>query len=158
MHRRKLTRHTLKGFLLKAYVLFIQASGDPHSGKISFYLLHPSALENVVICLASVVFRIYNWMRLESKSWVLLCLVCFSSLTNKLFAAVSFPVTLDFFSSMVGSFYRWHVGPVEVASPPWKDQRQPLETERNRRLRDCQSMPVYVFTVFYLILIHQVQP
>lgn len=36
-------------------------------------------------------------------------------------------------------FFRWYAGPVEVASPPRKDQRQPLEAEGDRWLGDCQS-------------------
>lgn len=39
------------------------------------------------------------------------------------------------------SSFRWYAGPVEVASPPWEDQRQLIKAEGDRWLRDCQSRP-----------------
>lgn len=49
-------KRQLKDFLLEAYVLFMRYVWGPWLRKMTFYLLHPAALENVIICLDSEEF------------------------------------------------------------------------------------------------------
>lgn len=112
-------------------------SGEPGSGKMTFYLLHPTALQNLVICLDSLVFWGYNWMMLCDLGcfyfyFFFLWSCWFSLQTSNLFSSSQL-LFIFLFSR------RWYAGPVEVASPPWQDQRQPLQTKRDRWLRDRQS-------------------
>ena len=64
------------------------------------------------------------------------------SCASSVFSFIYYSISPSFFPSSC----RRYAGPVEVASPPRKDQRQPLEAEGDRWLRDCQSRPKMRFS------------
>lgn len=61
-------------------------------------------------------------------------------LSLPVFVSPLFSVTFLYISYFM-SFSRWYAGPVEVAGPSREDQRQPLQAEGDRWLRDRQSRP-----------------
>lgn len=145
-------RDNWKAFFLTLMYYSFKRLGTLTRGKMTLYLLHPATLEHVVICLDSLVFRGCNWTRLLEQSWVLPPHGAFLHLITRCLLWFYFLwLWIFFFFS-----YRRHAGPVEVASPPRKNQRQPLETERDRRLGDRQSMSV--FSASRLISLRLVRP
>ena len=150
-------KRQLKDFLLKAYVLFMCVSGDSGSGKwlfISFIPLHLKMSSFVWIwqsfwpIIEGCGDALYSEMHIaliiqffftNKQEMSLSLLLVPSTSGSPSITVISLHISLSL------AFSRWYAGPVEVESPSWKDQRQPLQAEGDRWLGDCQSRPTIRF-------------